>query len=234
MSVLSVKNVSHQFSSRKALIDVSLELGAGEFCVLLGKNGAGKTTLFGLLTSLYPLKHGHIEILKHDIVRERSRALAGVGAVFQELSLDLDLSVMENMRYYGGLHGVSPWEIDQRIAEDLARLGLSERRAERVRFLSGGLRRRAEIARALLTRPKLLLLDEPTVGLDASMRRAMLSHVRSIAGGRGVAVLWATHLLEEVQPSDTVVVIDEGRIVAAGTPRDLGVQMETSLENLLA
>ena len=215
-AVLDVDRVSHSFGERKALDNVSFAIPAGRFVVLLGLNGAGKTTLFSLVTRLYNTRAGAIRVFGFDMRRHPTQALARIGVVFQQPTLDPDLTVMQNLRYHGGLHGLSPARIEESAREELARIGLAERADERVRTLSGGQRRRVEIARALLHRPSLLLLDEPTVGLDVELRRQVLDHVHDLCRERGLAVLWATHLIDEARPEDGVVVLHRGRVLAAG------------------
>ncbi|HYG90659.1 MAG TPA: ABC transporter ATP-binding protein [Azospirillum sp.] len=214
--VLVVEGVSHSFGERKALDDVSFSIPSGRFVVLLGLNGAGKTTLFSLITRLYNTRNGMIRVFGFDMRRQPTQALARIGVVFQQPTLDPDLTVMQNLRYHGGLHGLSPARIEERAREELTRIGLAERADERVRTLSGGQRRRVEIARALLHGPSLLLLDEPTVGLDVELRRQVLDHVHDLCRERGLAVLWATHLIDEARPEDGVVVLHRGRVLAAG------------------
>ena len=212
MMALEIDKVSHVYRS-KALDDVTLSAACGEFVVLLGLNGAGKTTLFSLIAGLLNLQAGSIAILGHRLPHERKGALAGSGFVFQEPALDLDLTVGQTLRYHAALHGLSRHDARARIDAELTRFGLLARRGDLVRRLSGGQRRRVEIARCLLHRPRLLLLDEPTVGLDVPSRRAIIERVRSQCRDDGVTVLWATHLLDEVAEQDRTVVIHGGRIV---------------------
>ncbi|WP_448187978.1 ABC transporter ATP-binding protein [Azospirillum sp. sgz301742] len=220
-AVLDVERVSHSFGERKALDDVSFAIPAGRFVVLLGLNGAGKTTLFSLITRLYNTRNGSIRVFGFDMRRQPTQALARIGVVFQQPTLDPDLTVMQNLRYHGGLHGLSAARIEESAREELARIGLADRADERVRTLSGGQRRRVEIARALLHRPSLLLLDEPTVGLDVELRRQVLDHVHDLCRERGLAVLWATHLIDEARPEDGVVVLHRGRVLASGLVADV-------------
>ena len=211
MTALVVENLSHGFGARQVLSDVNLSVEPGSFTVLLGSNGAGKTTLVSLVTGLYDARHGDIRIFGHSIRRNRLSALASLGIVFQMPSLDLDMSVEQNMIYHGSLHGLSRREARERAGEELERLGVGKRRAEMVRALSGGLRRRVEIARALLHRPKFLIVDEATAGLDVAGRQLLLNHVRSLCRD-GLSVLWATHLLDEVASSDRIVVLHQGHV----------------------
>ncbi len=182
---LAVDELSFAYAGGFALERVSFVVRAGEFTALLGPNGAGKTTLFSLITRLFESPRGSIAIGGADLRRQPARALAAVGIVFQQPTLDLDLSVHQNLRYFAGLHGLSGRVAEQRIAAELDRLGLTDQRRERVRRLSGGYRRRVELARALLHRPRLLLLDEPTVGLDVPSRRRIVDHVHRLALRRG-------------------------------------------------
>jgi len=216
-AILEVSRLGFSFGPKRALDDVSLGLGAGEFKVLLGPNGAGKTTLFSLITRLYESAEGEIRIEGAELRRDPGRALARMGVVFQQPTLDLDLTVRQNLLYHAALHGLGRAESLARIETELGRLGMAERAGERVRRLNGGHRRRVEIARALLHRPGLLLLDEPTVGLDVPTRQAIVAHVHRLAREDGVAVLWATHLIDEVAADDSVAVLHEGRRCAQGS-----------------
>ncbi len=221
VAALAVLGVSHSYGSRQALSDVSLTVPQSRFTALLGLNGAGKTTLFSLITRLYDTKHGSIDVLGHRVSEEPGKALRLLGVVFQARTLDLDISVMENLLYHAALHGIGSREARQRALSALAEIDLVDRAREPVRRLSGGQMRRVEIARALLHRPRVLVLDEPTVGLDVASRSAILRHVRSLVRERGVAVLWATHLLDEVATDDAVVVLHRGKVLAAGEVADV-------------
>ena len=218
---LELEKISHSFGPRAALQDVSFAVEAGAFTVLLGRNGAGKTTLFSLATRLYHAGSGTIRVFGRSIRDEPLAALALMGVVFQEPSLDLDLTVRENLRYQAALYGLPRPEAEERGQAELARLGVAGRLDDRVRALSGGLRRRVEIARALLHEPRVLLLDEPTVGLDLATRRALLAHVRALCRERGIAALWATHLMDEIEDADPVVLLHEGRVLRAGRAAEL-------------
>jgi ABC-2 type transport system ATP-binding protein len=221
VAALVVHRVSHAYGAREALRDVSLTVPQSRFTALLGLNGAGKTTLFSLITRLYDTRHGSIEVLGHRVSREPGKALRLLGVVFQARTLDLDISVMDNLLYHAALHGIGRREARKRALAALQEIGLDDRAKEAVRRLSGGQMRRIEIARALLHRPRVLVLDEPTVGLDVASRSAILRHVRALVCERGVAVLWATHLLDEVAADDAVVVLHRGRVLAAGDVPDV-------------
>lgn len=211
---LEVQQLSFSYAARPALDDVSLSVAGGEFTVLLGPNGAGKTTLFSLITRLYDRRRGEIRIGGFDVRRQAVQAHARIGVVFQQPTLDLDLSVMQNLAYHGALHGMGWREARRRAEAQLERVGLLEQRRTRVRRLSGGQRRRVEIARGLMHNPRLLLLDEPTVGLDIASRRELVEHAHRLCADEGVAVLWATHLIDEVHPGDRVIVLHRGRLLA--------------------
>lgn len=213
---LSVENVSHSYGARRALDDVSFVVAPANFAVLLGLNGAGKSTLFALITRLYSTQRGCIRIFDHEVAREPGEALRILGVVFQSRTLDLDLSVMQNLMYHAALHGIEKRAAHARADEVLARIALSDRARDKVRNLSGGQMRRVEIARALLHRPRLLVLDEPTVGLDIKSRADILSHVRQLIVEGSIGVLWATHLIDEVADDDQVIVLHQGRVLADG------------------
>ncbi len=222
---LEVQKLSFAYGKRPALREVALRVMPGEFTVLLGPNGAGKSTLFALITRLFDAPAGaEIRIFGAVLRREAGRALARLGVVFQQPTLDPDLSVRECLLYHGALHGLPRAEVEAQTARELTRIGLADRARERVRNLSGGQRRRAEIARALLTRPSLLLLDEPTVGLDAASRSFLLDHVRGLCREEGLAVLWATHLIDEVGEEARVVVLQDGAVRAEGMVPELLAQ----------
>jgi ABC-2 type transport system ATP-binding protein len=195
---------------------VSCAIAPSRYCVLLGLNGAGKTTLFSLVTRLYDNTSGAIRVFGHDLRKEPGPALRSLGVVFQQRTLDLDLSVLQNLTYHGALHGFSPREARRRAGEELSRLGLGERAGDKARKLSGGQMRRVEIARALLHRPRLLLLDEPTVGLDIDSRQSILDHVQRLCREEGLAVLWATHLIDEALPGSEVIILHRGRVLSHG------------------
>jgi ABC-2 type transport system ATP-binding protein len=222
---LEITGLSHAFGRTKVLDDVSFSVRPGDFTVLLGLNGAGKTTLFALATRLYHSGTGTIAVFGSDVRHRAASALARMGVVFQQPTLDLDLTIEQNLFYHAALHGLARSEVAPRIAAELDRVGLAERRGERVRQLSVGQRRRVELARALIHDPALLLLDEPTVGLDIESRRFLLEHVRSLCAGRGLAVLWATHLIDEADEQARVIVLHRGRVLADGPVPDVVAQV---------
>lgn len=214
VAAISARGLSHSFGSRAALREVSFDVTPSTFTVLAGANGAGKTTLAAVLTGLYWPQAGSVAFFGHDIRRERSRALSLCGVVFQQPALDLDLSVAENLAYHGRLHGLAPSLLVRRMDEELERFGLTQARGSKARELSGGNQRRVELARALLHRPRILICDEATVGLDPQSRRDLISHARALVREEGVTILWATHLLDEVADADPVLVLRNGGLTA--------------------
>jgi ABC-2 type transport system ATP-binding protein len=225
---LAVEGLGHRFGPRRVLKDVSFSVAPGDFTVLLGLNGAGKTTLFSLATRLYAQSEGTIRIFGMDIRERMLECLRQMGIVFQQPTLDLDLSVEQNLYYHCALHGLSRRDAATRIAAEIERVGLVDQRRDKTRQLSGGQRRRIEIARALLHQPRLLLLDEPTVGLDIASRQFMLDHVRRLCRDEGLAALWATHLIDEVGEGARVVVLHKGEVLADGAAAQLLGQMRAS------
>jgi ABC-2 type transport system ATP-binding protein len=209
---LDVAGVSHRYGARVALDDVGFTVAPASFTVLLGLNGAGKSTLFSLITRLYATRRGRIAIYGRDIAREPGAALARLGVVFQSRALDADISVEQNLLYHAALHGIGGADARERARLCLARVDLADRLREKVANLSGGQQRRVEIARSLLHGPRLLLLDEPTVGLDVKARAAILRHVRALIVEEEIGVLWATHLIDEASVGDDVVVLHKGRV----------------------
>ncbi|HZZ60433.1 MAG TPA: ABC transporter ATP-binding protein [Roseiarcus sp.] len=214
VSALSVDNVSHAYGARIALAEVSFTVAPASFTVLLGLNGAGKSTLFSVITHLYASRSGAVRIFGRDVACESGAALSLLGVLFQQRTLDPDLTVGQNLAYHGALHGIRPRESRARAAGELARVGLADRVHDKVRYLSGGQMRRVEIARALLHRPRMLLLDEPTAGLDIKARADLLEVVRGLVADEGIGVLWTTHLVDEIRDDDHVVVLHRGRVLA--------------------
>jgi ABC-2 type transport system ATP-binding protein len=221
MIAVAAAGLTHRFGRREALRDVSFEIAAGSFNVVLGPNGAGKTTLISLLTGLYHARAGSVEIFGHSLRSQPTRALRCLGVVFQHSTLDLDLGLGENLRYQASLYGLSAARARERGKAELERIGIADRAGEAARQLSGGLRRRAEIAAALLHRPRLLILDEATVGLDVASRRFILGHIRNLCRSDGLTVLWTTHLLDEIEPGDTLLLLHDGMLRWSGAPDGL-------------
>src|SRR5262245_39106796 len=218
---LLLDNVVKTYGSVRAVDGVSLKAAPGEFIALLGPNGAGKSTLFQLLSGLFVADSGRIEVIGHDMSRDPVPALARLGIVFQQPTLDLELTVTANLMFHAGLHGMSRADAGPGIARELARLGLAERANDKTAQLSGGNRRRVELARALLHGPRVLLMDEATVGLDPASRADLLKLLLTMRTERSVAVLWATHLCDEVSGADRVIVLHRGKVMADATPAQL-------------
>jgi ABC-2 type transport system ATP-binding protein len=214
---LSVEDLSFSYGGTKALAHVNFKIQPGECAILLGPNGAGKSTLFSLITRLYDARDGRIELCGFDIKQQTRLALAKLGVVFQQTTLDMDLTVMQNLRYHAALHGMGRKQATQRIQQELERLNMFDRCFEKIRQLNGGHRRRVEIARALLHQPSVLLLDEPTVGLDVPSRLAIVDYVHRLAVEEKLAVLWASHLIDEIYPDDHLIVLHKGQVKANGT-----------------
>jgi ABC-2 type transport system ATP-binding protein len=218
---LVLENVVKTYGPIRALDGVSFAASAGEFVALLGPNGAGKTTLFQLLSGLFVPDSGRIGVMGHDMRRDAVPALAMLGIVFQQPTLDLELSVTANLLFHAGLHGIPRTVAKERIAAALSRAGLGDRARERAGQLSGGNRRRVELVRALLHEPRVLLMDEPTIGLDPASRGELRQLMLRMRAERAVAVLWATHLCDEVADADRVIVLHRGKVLADVSPAEL-------------
>jgi ABC-2 type transport system ATP-binding protein len=223
-AALEVAGVSHNYGKRKALDNVGFSVAQGSFSVLLGLNGAGKSTLFCLVTRLFATQRGAIRIFGFDVNRAPGEALRRLGVVFQARTLDLDLTIMQNLSYHAALHGISGQETKLRAGFALETVAMAGRAHDKARDLSGGQMRRVEIARALLHRPRMLLLDEPTAGLDIKARAEILKHVRGLVARQSIGVLWATHLIDEIEQGDDVVVLHEGKILDRGNASEIAAR----------
>jgi len=219
--VIQVQNLTHRYGDRVALSNVSFEVKKGEIFGLLGPNGGGKSTLFRILSTMMVPTEGKAIIAGHDVVRDAAAVRRHVGVVFQTQSLDKALTVEENLRAQGHLHGLSGAVLRERMEAAMQRLGLLDRRKDLVETLSGGLRRRVEIAKALLHRPEVLLMDEASTGLDPAARRDVSRHVENLRQSEGVTILLTTHILEEADRCDRLVLLHQGKIVAQGSPDEL-------------
>lgn len=223
-AVLIATDLQKSYGAKTALNSVSMRLYQGQFVALLGPNGAGKSTLVQLLSGLFVPDKGDLSLLGYDIRKQAPQALAGLGVVFQQSSLDLDLSVRANLLFHTDLHGIARKTALQRIHIGLAQHGLQDQDGVAVRALSGGNRRKVELIRALLHQPRFLLMDEATVGLDPASRHDLMRSVESLAKSGEVAVLWATHLVDEVANADRVLVLNQGKVLFDGEPAELIAQ----------
>lgn len=222
---VAVAQLVKRYGAKLALDGLSFELHAGAWVALLGPNGAGKSTLFQILTGLFAADVGEVHVAGHDLRREPVAALRHIGVVFQQSSLDLDLSVERNWRWHADLHGLRSAVARARMDEAAQTFGLQGDLKRAVRELSGGNRRKVELARALLHRPAVLLMDEPTVGLDPKSRRDLLAAIRRDVSERGTTVLWATHLVEEAEQADRVLVLHRGKLLADGAPPEVSREL---------
>ena len=219
--MIQVEDLVHQYGDRVALAKVNFTVRQGEIFGLLGPNGGGKSTLFRILSTMMVPTSGRAVIAGHDVARDPAAVRRKVGVVFQTQSLDKALTVQENLRAQGHLHGLSGATLRERMDHAMGRLGLKDRRHDLVETLSGGLRRRVEIAKALLHRPQVLLMDEASTGLDPAARRDLSRHVETLRREEGVTILLTTHILEEAGLCDRLVLLHQGRIVAQGSPAEL-------------
>ena len=219
--MIQVQDLTHRYGTRVALKNVTFEVKKGEVFGLLGPNGGGKSTLFRILSTMMVPTEGRAAIAGDDVVRNPAAVRRHVGVVFQTQSLDKALTVEENLRAQGHLHGLSGPELRDRMARAMERLGLADRSKDLVETLSGGLRRRVEIAKALLHRPQVLLMDEASTGLDPAARRDLTRHIEELRNREGVTILLTTHVLEEADRCDRLALLHEGSIVALGSPAEL-------------
>ena len=221
MPPVEVKSLSHAYGDRSALTDVSFRINTGEVFAFLGPNGSGKTTLFKILATLIPVGSGVVTLLGHNLASESDQVRRHLGIAFQHPSLDLKLTVAENLRHHGHLFGIWGADLKHRIGKVLNQHELSDRADDLVETLSGGLRRRAELAKTLLHLPKLLLLDEPSTGLDPIAHRNLLETLKDLRETAGVTVVLTTHMLDEAEMCDRVGILNSGELVAIGTPDEL-------------
>ena len=218
---LNVERLTKRYDRRTALNSLSFMLPTACFAALLGPNGAGKSTLFQLLTGLFVADEGEARVAGHSLRVAATQALRHIGVVFQQMSLDLDLTVRQNLRFHADLHGLPRSLGESRTADGCAAIGLGEDLDRPVRELSGGNRRKVELVRALLHRPDVVLMDEPTAGLDPKSRRDLRAAIQRDVHERGSTVLWATHLVEEADGANRVLVLHEGRLLADGAPGEV-------------
>jgi ABC-2 type transport system ATP-binding protein len=218
---VEIVHLAHRYGEREAIRDLTFSVREREIFAILGPNGSGKTTLFRVLSTLIPLQHGEVRILGLDLRRDTLAIREQLGVVFQAPSIDKKLTVMENVVHHGRLYGLGGRELHTRADEMLSRLGLADRRRELVEQLSGGLRRRVELATGMLHRPRLLLLDEPSTGLDPGARSDLWQYLEHVRDNEGVTVVLTTHLLEEAQRADRIAIMHRGELSALDTPAAL-------------
>lgn len=222
---ITVENLTHNYGTRRALDNVSFTVPRGEIFCLLGPNGSGKTTLFKILSTLMAPTSGRVNVLGHDLSTEAKTIRKLLGVVFQHPGLDIKLTVTENLRHHGHLYGLKGKNLRSRITELLEKFGVDDRANELVEKLSGGLQRRVEIAKAMLHSPQVLLLDEPSSGLDVGVRRQLSEFLRSLVETENILVLLTTHLMDEAELCNRVGILDAGKFVALGTPDELKAQI---------
>ena len=218
---VSVNKLAFSYQSHKALEGVDFEVAPGEVFGVLGPNGGGKTTLFRILATLLSGYQGEARILGFDLREQKQSVRSQLGVVFQSPSVDPKLSVAENLRLHGSLYGRSGSNLERAVDGALSRLGIDDRKNAWVETLSGGLKRRVELAKCLLSNPKILILDEPSTGLDPGARLGLWEHIRTLRDNDGVTVLVTTHLMAEAERCDRLIILDHGRVVSAGTPAEL-------------
>jgi ABC-2 type transport system ATP-binding protein len=220
-AAIQARGVCFNYGARAALTDVSFSIGRGEIFGFLGPNGGGKTTLFKLLSTLVRMQSGSVIVLGHDLIENTLAVRRRLGVVFQHPSLDGKLTVAENLSHHGHLYGMSGAHLRQAGASALSQLGLTSRAGDRVETLSGGLQRRVELAKALLHKPELLLLDEPSTGLDPAARREFSNYLAHLRERDGVTVVLTTHYLEEAERCDRIAILDRGQMIASAPPGEL-------------
>jgi ABC-2 type transport system ATP-binding protein len=224
-SLLVVEALTHRYGERTALKNVSFQVAKGEIFGLLGPNGGGKTTLFRVLSTLVAPSEGSVYMFGVDVVREQGEIRRRIGVVFQSPSLDRKLTVLENLRHQGHLYNLRGQGLQSRIDQLLSRFGMADRKSDLVETLSGGQRRRVELAKGLLHKPQVLLLDEPSTGLDPRVRRELSDYLERLRDEDGMTILLTTHLMEEADRCDRLAILDRGQLVALSTPRELKEQI---------
>jgi ABC-2 type transport system ATP-binding protein len=227
-TVVDIQNLSHSYpptrkqsEQRQALKNVSLQIHEAEIFCLLGPNGSGKSTLFKILSTLIKPTDGSVNILNYDLATQSDDVRRQIGVVFQHPSLDIKLTARENLLHQGHLYGLRGAELSQRISAMLARVGLTERTNDLVEHLSGGNQRRVELAKGLLHHPRLMILDEPSTGVDPGARRDFINYLKELRDKNGITIILTTHILEEADACDRIAILDNGTLVALGSPQEL-------------
>ena len=218
---VEISRLAHRYGEHEAIRDLSLEVASGEIVAILGPNGSGKTTLFRVLSTLIPVQQGEVHVFGDDLRRQPAAIRAHSGVVFQAPSIDKKLTVWENVVHHGRLYGLGGSELRRRADAMLARLGLADRQRDLVEKLSGGLRRRVELANGMLHGPRLLLMDEPSTGLDPGARSDVWQYLQQVRAADGVTVVLTTHLLDEAERADRIAIMHRGQLAALDTPAAL-------------
>jgi ABC-2 type transport system ATP-binding protein len=231
---VSVQNIVHRYGARLALRGVSLQVAGGELFGLLGPNGCGKTTLFRILATSLPPSDGQAQVFGLDVVQQAPRVRRTIGVVFQSPSLDKKLTAAENLMHHGHLYGLRGLRLRERIREVFDAIGLADRADDRVEQLSGGMQRRVEVAKGLLHQPRLMIMDEPSTGLDPGARRDMWTYLAQVRDRDNLAILLTTHLMDEADRFDRVAILNRGELVAIGTPGELAAEVGGEVVTLQA
>ncbi len=226
-NILSVVNLKKSYETFLALNKINVTLDSGEFVVLLGPNGAGKSTLFSILSGMLSADQGDCTINNYSIKSQTVKALKSIGIVFQQPTIDMELSVIENLIFHARLHGLKIKNIKQTIYNELKSSKLHKKTKNKVRTLSGGERRKVELIRALIHKPKILLMDEPTVGLDPQSRKDLLHKILLLKNKSKLTTLWATHLVDEADKADKVIILNDGKIRFFGKPQEIKKNTKT-------
>ena len=219
--ILALEDVRKSYGKTQALKGVTLSVARGEIVGLLGPNGAGKSTLFQIAAGLFAPDGGSVRVFGLDYRGHAPEILSRLGVVFQARAIDLDMTVKANLRFHAALFGLGGKAAEARFDEVASLLEIGDLMNKPVRTLSGGNQRRVEVARALLNKPDLMLMDEPTVGLDPVSRKLLVRHIRDVRDINGTSILWATHLIEELADADRIVLIRSGQVIGEGTPAEL-------------
>lgn len=220
-NVVTLTSIGHRYDDHQALDDVSFNVASGECFGLLGPNGSGKTTLFRILSTLLVPSEGRAKVCGHDVVTAQARVRQHIGVIFQSPGLDIHLTVKENLRHAGHLYGLGGKDLNHTIDEAMTELDVADRSGDLVKKLSGGLRRRVELAKCLLHRPSLLILDEPSTGLDPRARKDLWTHLQALRSETGMSIIVTTHLMREADGCDRLAILDHGRLVVCDTPQAL-------------
>jgi len=232
--VVTIDSLTHRYIERVALDALSLNINEADIFCLLGPNGSGKSTLFRILSTLVAPQSGTVRILGWDVLAERAKVRLAIGVVFQSPALDIHLTAEENLTHHGHLYGLAGATLRARVREMLERVQLADRAKERIKTFSGGMRRRVELAKGLLHRPRVLILDEPSTGLDPGSRIELWHFLNTLRERDGVTILLTTHLLDEAEHADRVAILDAGRLIACDSPAELKARIGGDVIELIS